>query len=148
MSLTASRRIELALAKENDVEIALVKTWSIKRLSLFQVDNLTVFQNELDRINIHFAENRMVVLQAYVTHVHLYLFVSIVGLSQHPTSCSLHSMLVILIELLANLEEPFFDFLFDFWLELLLHVVHLQVLAFEMFQWVLLSVVFYLLPLR
>ena len=61
----------------------------------------------------------MVVVQAEVADVDLHLF-------------SLNRLLA--TELLPDLEKSFLDFPFDPWLQLLLHVVQLEVLAFEILK--------------
>lgn len=41
-----------------------------------------------------------------------------------------------IIEFLLDFKKAFFNFFFYFWLQLSLHIVHFQILTFEVFQWV------------
>lgn len=61
----------------------------------------------------------MVILQTQMTHVHLHFLVHCADL---------------VAKLLSDLEEAFLDFLFDAWVQLLLHVLDLERLALELFK--------------
>jgi len=109
------------LSKQDHVQEPVVESLLVESLTLLQVDDLTEVENRLDDVKIKFAEDWMVVMQAEMANIHLHL---------------LTLDLCFLAELLANLKEAFLDFTLHAWLELLLHVVQLQVLAFEVLEWV------------
>lgn len=91
----------------------------VQGLSFLQVDDLAKVEDCLDHVEVKFAEDRVVVVQAQVTHVHLNFF---------PVKWNVAP------ELFANLKKAFFDLPLDTRLELLLHVVKFQILALEILE--------------
>jgi len=99
----------------------------VEGLRPLQVDYLTEVQDCLNHVQVELAEDRVVVVETQMADVHLHFF-SRDGF--------------VATELLPDFEEPFFDLALDAGLQLLLHVVQLQVLAFEVLEWQALFFVF------
>ncbi len=91
----------------------------IKHLSLVQVNNLWETKKSLNSFKLKFAEDRVVILQTQMTHVHLHFLVHCADL---------------VAKLLSDLEEAFLYFLFDARVQLFLHVLYLERLALELFE--------------
>lgn len=89
----------------------------IQRLILLQINDLAEVKNRLDHIEIELAEDRMVVVEAKMTHIHLHLL--------------LRDGAISLAELFLDLKEAFFNLPLNPRLQLFLHVVELEVLALE-----------------
>ena len=112
------------LSEQHNVQVPIVEALLIQCLSLLQVNNLAKIQDSLDHIKIELAEDGMVVVQAQVADVDLHFLIS--------GSLATFSF----AELFADLKEALFDFSFDAGLELLFHVVELEVLPFEILEWI------------
>mgnify|MGYP006893774182 CR=1 FL=1 len=82
-----------------------------------------------------------------MTHVNLYFFIIIISSSKIPAPRCLNGV-IILAKFLADFKEALFNFLFDLWFQFFLHIVHLQILTFEMLQRVLLLLRFMLVFLN
>jgi len=78
-----------------------------------------VVKDGLHNIYLEFAENRVIVVQAEVTHVNLDTLAFLLRTSHTTILASSPS------ELLADLKESFFDFTLNTRLKLLFHVVEL-----------------------
>lgn len=77
-------------------------------------------------------------MEAYVRDIDLNFFVVVI-LSHQLTASSCMNTWIILPKLFPDLKESFFYLFFNFWLELLLHVIHFELLPFEIIQGVLSS---------
>lgn len=98
---------EPEFSKENDIKVPVIESLLVQCLPLLQVDYLGKVQNCLHYVQVEFAEDGVVIVQAEVTDVYLNFFASVFAFAKF----------------LADLEEAFFDFTFNTWLELLLHIV-------------------------
>jgi len=98
---------EPEFAKEDDVEVPVIESLLVQSLSLLQIDYLRKVQNRLHYVQVKFAEDGMVVVQAEVADVNLDFFTCVLPFP----------------EFLSDLEETFFDFSLNSWLELFFHVV-------------------------
>ena len=87
-------------------------------------------EDYFDGIEVKLAENRMEVMQTQMGNVDLNFVITLALNWRHA--------LGVFIELLLDLEEALHYFFFYFWLQLLLHVEHFEVLAAEVLERVLL----------
>ena len=79
-----------------------------------------------------------------MANIYLYFFIVIISCGKVASTCCLNRM-IILTKLFTYFKEALFYFFFNFRLKLFLHIVHLQILSFKMFQWVLLLIIPHLL---
>ena len=122
---------QLQPPKQNDIDILIIEVLCVERLTLVQIDDRAVVQDDLDGFEIELAEDGVVVVQAEVGHVDL-------GVGGRAGSVAAgvapQSILGLISELLGYLEEPTFDFLLDFGPQLFLLVIHVHVLTPKVFQ--------------
>ena len=91
----------------------------VKHLSLVEVNNLGKTEKSLNSFELEFAKDRVVILQTQMTHIHLHFLIHCADL---------------VAELLSDLEEAFFYFLFDARVQLFLHVLDLERLALKLLK--------------
>ena len=120
------------LTEQDNVQVAIIEALLIQSLPFLQINDLTEIENSLDHVQIELAEDRMVVVQAQMADIDLNFLVS---------SC-LTTFAIPVTKLLSYLKEALFDLSFNTRLQLLLHVVQLQVLSFEVLEWVAFLIVF------
>lgn len=142
--------VQSDLSKENHVQEAIIETLLVQSLPLFEVNDLRKVQDCLYHVKIELAEDRVVVVQAQMTHINLNFFPGLIIWS--PT-CTLIMMTLnqrrlslLMIEIVSscristftklfpNFKETLLDFLFNPWFQLLFHVVKFKVLTFEVFE--------------
>ena len=110
-------------------------------------------KNYFDCLHIKFAEDRMVIMKANMRNIDLHLFiffwwllpamVSIWWTGRGPVLLSFFMFwffsvgILSFIEFLSDFEEAMLDFFFNSWLKLFLHVIHFNLITFEVLQWIL-----------
>ena len=67
------------LSKENHIQESIVESLLVKSLALFKVYDLGKVEDCLDYIEVKFAENGMVIVQAEMRYVNLNLFPSLIS---------------------------------------------------------------------
>ena len=111
---------ESELAKQDHIQVSIVVALLIEGLIFLQVDDLAEVENSLHDVEVELAKDWMVIVETEMAHVNLDLLVLIATFT--------------LSKFLSDLKETFLDFTLDAWLQLLLHVVELEVLALEVLQ--------------
>ena len=111
---------ESELAKKDHIQVSIVVALLIEGLIFLQVDDLAEVENSLHDVEVELAKDWMVIVETEMAHVNLDLLVLIATFT--------------LSKFLSNLKETFLNFTLDTWLQLLLHVVELEVLSLEVLQ--------------
>lgn len=89
----------------------------------------------------------MEIMKTNVGYINLHLFIVLVLLGQFTTSSCLDQLGIgdfILAKLFPDFKEPFFDFFLNLRFQLLFHVIHFEILPFEMLQRMRTFVIFWL----
>ena len=111
---------ESELAKQDHIQVSIVVALLIEGLIFLQVDDLAEVENSFHDVEVELAKDWMVIVETEMAHVNLDLLVLIATFT--------------LSKFLSNLKETFLNFSLDTWLQLLLHVVELEVLSLEVLQ--------------
>ena len=111
---------ESELAKQDHIQVSIVVALLIEGLIFLQVDDLAEVENSFYDVKVELAKDWMVIVETEMAHVNLDLLVLIATFT--------------LSKFLSNLKETFLYFSLDTWLQLLLHVVELEVLSLEVLQ--------------